>query len=84
MGATGYLNKDEVDGTSFEVGAKVVYRGCEMTVTQAPDGDGEIKMNNPAGFLALCAALPAMKELKELKYASTRLRCCVVLILCVL
>ena len=76
MGQTGYVKKVKVVGTSFEVGAKVMYEGREMIVTRSPDRDGEIKMNDPTGFLALGAALPAMKELRELKYAPTQLCCC--------
>ena len=53
---------------------KVTYEGREMTVSQAPDSGGDIKMIDPSGFLALCAALPAMKELKDLKYALIRCR----------
>jgi NLR family CARD domain-containing protein 3 len=74
MGESSYVKKDTVVGSSFEVGAKVTYEGREMTVSQAPDSDGDIKMIDPSGFLALCAALPAMKELKDLKYALIRCR----------
>ena len=55
---TGYVNKSEVQGSSFEVGAKVTYEGREMTVSQAPDSDGDIKMIDLSGVLALAASLP--------------------------
>ena len=55
---TGYVNKSEVQGSSFEVGAKVTYEGREMTVSQAPDSDGDIKMMDLSGVMALAASLP--------------------------
>ena len=59
---TGYIKKSEVQGSSFEVGAKVTYEGREMTVSKAPDGDGimkdYIKMIDLSGFMALAASLP--------------------------
>ena len=57
-GETDYINKSEVQGSSFEVGAKVTYEGREMTVSQAPDSDGDIKMIDLSGFMALAASLP--------------------------
>ena len=52
------VNKSEVQGSSFEVGAKVTYEGREMTVSQAPDSYGTIKMIDLSGVLALAASLP--------------------------
>ena len=57
-GETGYIKKSKVQGSSFEVGAKVTYEGREMTVSQAPDSDGDIKMIDLSGFMALAASLP--------------------------
>ena len=57
-GETAYINKSKVQGSSFEVGAKVTYEGREMTVSQAPDSDGDIKMIDLSGFMALAASLP--------------------------
>ena len=57
-GETGYIKKSEVQGSSFEVGAKVTYEGREMTVSMAPDSDGDIKMIDLSGFMALAASLP--------------------------
>ena len=56
-GETGYVKKDKVQGDSFEVGAKVTYEGREMTVSKAPDSDGDIKMVDMSGVIALAAAL---------------------------
>ena len=67
---TGYIKKSEVQGSSFEVGAKVTYQGREMTVSKAPDSDGDIKMLDMSGVLALAASLPECKTLTSLKYAS--------------
>ena len=52
------VNKSEVQGSSFEVGAKVTYEGREMTVSKAPDSDGDIKMIELSGLMALAASLP--------------------------
>ena len=59
-GETEYIKKSKVQGSSFEVGAKVTYEGREMTVSQAPrpDSDGDIKMIDLSGFMALAASLP--------------------------
>ena len=57
-GETGYIKKSKVQGSSFEVGAKVTYEGREMTVSKAPDRDGDIKMIDLSGFMALAASLP--------------------------
>ena len=57
-GKTAYIKIREVQGSSFEVGAKVTYAGREMTVSMAPDSDGDIKMIDLSGFMALAASLP--------------------------
>ena len=62
-----------MEGSSFEVGAQVVYEGREMTVSKAPDSDGEIKMVDPSGIMALAASLPKCKSLTSLKCAATSL-----------
>ena len=55
------MKKYKVEGASFEVGAKVTYEGREMTVSQAPDDDGDIKMVDMSGVVALSAALKDSK-----------------------
>ena len=57
-GETGYIKKSKVQGSSFEVGAKVTYEGREMTVSQAPDSDGHMTMMDLSGVMALAASLP--------------------------
>ena len=57
-GETGYVKKSKVQGSSFEVGAKVTYEGRNMTVSQAPDSDGDVKMIDLSGVLALAVSLP--------------------------
>ena len=69
-GETGFIKKSKVQGSSFEVGAKVTYQGREMTVSKAPDSDGEILMLDKSGVLALAASLPECKTLTSLKYTS--------------
>ena len=56
-GETGYVKKDEVQGNFFEVCAKLTHQGRSMTVSKAPDRDGEIKMVDMSGVIALAAAL---------------------------
>ena len=68
-GETGYIKKSEVQGSSFEVGAKVTYQGREMTVSKAPDVSGDIKMVDMSGVFALAAALPEAKSLSSLRCA---------------
>ena len=70
LGQTGYVNKSQVQGTSFEVGAKVTYEGREMKVSKAPDDDGAIKMVDMSAVFALAAALPEAKSLRSLKCAA--------------
>ena len=69
-GETDYINKSEVQGSSFEVGAKVTYEGREMTVSRAPDSDGDIKMIDLSGVMALAASLPECKSLTSLECAA--------------
>ena len=60
-----------MEGSSFEVGAKVMYEGREMTVSQAPDNDGDIKMVDLSGVLAVASCLPECKSLTSLKCAAS-------------
>ena len=69
VGETDYVDKSEVQGSSFEVGAKVTYEGREMKVGVAPDSDGYIMMIDLSGVFALAAALPEAKSLRCLKCA---------------
>ena len=66
---TDYVNKSKVQAESFEVGEKVMYEGYEMTVSQAPDRNGDIKMLDLYAIFALCDALPQMTALTALKCA---------------
>ena len=69
-GQTGYVKKDQVQGESFKVGAKVMYNGRQMTVSQAPDDDGDMIMYDLSAVFALCNALPQMKALEKIKCAA--------------
>ena len=53
----------------FEFGAKVTYEGREMTVSKAPDRDGDMEIVDMSGVVALAAALPEAKSLRSLKCA---------------
>ena len=71
-----------MQGSSFEVGAKVTYEGREMTVSRAPkgrdgdsDGDSddcrdEMNLVDYSAVFALAAALPEAKSLRSLKCAA--------------
>ena len=59
----------EVQGSSFEVGAKVTYESREMTVSEAPNFFGDIRMVEMSGVFALAAALPEAKSLRSLRCA---------------
>ena len=54
---TDYIKATEVEGDSKEVGAKVVYQGREMTVSEGIDSDGELTVADFSGVLALADAL---------------------------
>ena len=71
---TDYINSSEVQGSSFEVGAKVTYEGREMTVSKAPDSDGDMKMIDLSGCMALAACLPEC-GLTSLKCAAATPKC---------
>ena len=56
-GVTGYIKASEVQGSSFNVGDKVLYQGREMVVSTAIDSDGEIMMSDLSGINAIADAL---------------------------
>ena len=66
------MKATEVQGDSKEVGAKVVYQGREMIVSKGVDSDGEMKMIDVSGVVALSAALKTNSALQTLKCAATR------------
>ena len=72
---TSYVKKSEVQGSSFEVGAKVTFKGREMTVSMAPDSDGYMAMVDLSGVMALAACLPECRSLTSLKCAAATPKC---------
>ena len=70
------MNATEVQGTSKEVGAKVMYQGREMIVSKGVDHDGDrwstatVKMVDLSGVVALADALKANVALTSLKCAA--------------
>ena len=56
---TDYVNASKVQGSSFNVGDKVIYEGKEMVVSKGKDYGGDIKMKFPdmTGIIALADAL---------------------------
>ena len=47
-----------------------MYEGREMTVSKAPDSDGDLKMIDLSGVLAVASCLPECKSLTSLKCAA--------------
>jgi Ran GTPase-activating protein (RanGAP) involved in mRNA processing and transport len=72
-GETGYVKKIKVQGSSFEVGAKVIYLGREMTVSAEPDRHEEIKMIDLSGVMALVVCLPYCRSLTSLNLEGNRI-----------
>ena len=70
---TGYVKATEVQGESKEVGAKVIYQGREMTVSKGIDSDGELKMTDISGVVALAEMLKSNSTLTDVEYAAPHL-----------
>jgi len=70
---TGHVWMGEVQGESYDVGAKVMYNGRQMTVSQAPDSGGDMRMLDFTAIDALFDALPRMTALKELNLSDNAL-----------
>merc|ERR1712060_997279 len=66
----GYVKASEVDGQSIEVGAKVIYRGHEVTVVKGLDSYGEIEIQDLTGVVAMAKALEVNAVLTSLNLAS--------------
>ena len=67
-GETGYVKATKVQGTSFNVGDKVVYEGREMIVSAGKDRDGDIKMKPVdwlSGINAIAKALRVSASLTQ-------------------
>ena len=67
---TDFVKKSKVQGRSFAVGAKVTYEGREMTVSMAPKRNGDMKMIDLSGVMALTACLLECRSLTSLKCAA--------------
>ena len=85
LAETGYVKASEVEGESKEKGAKVVYKGREMTVSNilahhhlgddsdGHDSDGDLMMFDLSGVMALAKMIESNTVLRDLKYeAHTR------------
>ena len=64
------MKATKVKGASKKVGAKVMYQGREMIVSMGVDSDGELKMVDLSGVIALADALKANAALTSLKCAA--------------
>ena len=65
------MKATEVQGESKEVGAKVIYQGREMTVSKGIDNDGELKLADFSGVIAIAEMLKTNSTLQTLKYAAS-------------
>jgi hypothetical protein len=66
---------EEAQEVYFAAGAKVTYEGREMTVSMAPDSNGDMKMIDFSGIMALTACLPECRSLTSLKCAAAAPKC---------
>ena len=66
-GETGYVKVSEVQGSSFEKGDTVVYKGQEMIISQGKDSDGDIKMIDMSGIKAIADALRVSASLTSVR-----------------
>ena len=72
-GETNYIKAREVQGESKEVGAKVIYQGRVMTVSTGVDSDGDLKLTDFSGVLALSEALKVNAVLTECNVRGNKL-----------
>jgi len=70
LAETSYVKATEVQGESMEVGAKVMYKGREMTVSKAVDRDGDLKMLDLSVIRDIADMLAANKTLTSVEYAA--------------
>ena len=61
MTETGYIKANQVQGSSFNEGDKVVYQGKDMIVSKAKDRDGDIKMTSLPDMTGLNALADAFR-----------------------
>ena len=72
-GETGYVKATEVQGSSFEKGNTVIYKGQEMIISMGKDSDGEIKMIDLSGIKAIADALRANASVTSVNVLSNQL-----------
>ena len=72
-GETGWIKASEVEGESKEVGAKVIYQGREMVVSKGVDSDGELKLSDVTGVLAIADALKINEVLNKLNISRNQI-----------
>jgi len=73
-GGTGWIKASEVEGESKEVGAKVIYQGREMVVSVGVDKDGDLKLEDPTGVIAIAKALEVNRVLTTLDLVNNQIR----------
>ena len=65
-GVSGYVKKGQLQGASFKKGDTVQYNGQQCTVFMEEDGDGDLKVQNISGVIALAEALKFNRSLTVL------------------
>ena len=66
LGGERYVKASKVEGESKKVGDKVIYEGREMTVSKGVDKDGDLKVVDLSGMLAMSKALEVNRVLTTL------------------
>ena len=69
LGSERYVKASKVEGESKKVGDKVIYEGREMTVSKGVDKDGDLKVVDLSGMLAMSKALEVNRVLTKLSVA---------------
>jgi hypothetical protein len=62
-----YVKANEIQGESKEVGARVIYKGREMIVIQGVDSDGDLRIGDLSGIVAIAEALQSNSSLTSIK-----------------
>ena len=65
-GVSGDVKKDKLQGTSFKKGDTVQYNGQQCIVVMEEDSDGDLKVQNISGVVALAEALKVNRALTSL------------------
>lgn len=70
LSVSGYVKKNKLQGTSFKKDDTVQYNGQQCIVVMEEDSDGDLKVQNISGVVALAEALKVNRALTsvDLRY----------------